>query len=74
MDRMQTTTEPFNSGRTPLPLRSLGLDLEQIARRIQELAELAAREHLESIGRSQADGLYRLVHTTAHMKATGTWR
>jgi hypothetical protein len=51
-----------------------GLDLALIAQRIQELAQLAAREHLESIGRSQAEGLYRLAGHASHNKPTGTWR
>jgi hypothetical protein len=51
-----------------------GLDLDLIAQRIEELAQLAAREHLDSINRSQAEGLYRLAAATSHPKPTGTWR
>ena len=78
MDQTPITPEAFESGGTPLPLCGVELDLQQVAQQIVELAQLAAVEHLDSIGRSQADGLYRLVHTTAQVKQNkkpaGTWR
>ena len=62
MDRLDHAADP------------LQLDLEQIARRIREVAELAAREHLDAIERSQADALFRLARNSRTSKPTGTWR
>lgn len=41
---------------TPKP----GIDLEAIARRMMELADLSVREHLQAVARSQADALLEL--------------
>jgi len=60
MDRKEKTTETQ-------------IDLEQIARRIRELSEIAAQQHLEALARSQADRLFRLVSTT-HTRPVGMWR
>ncbi|HVS72419.1 MAG TPA: hypothetical protein VHQ47_14280 [Phycisphaerae bacterium] len=37
------------------------LDLESVGQRIVELMELAVREHLEGVGRSQAERLMNMV-------------
>ena len=63
MDRPQFITDP-----------SQEINLEQIARRIREVAELAAQEHLDAIARSQADRLVRLARNNVPSKPTGTWR
>ena len=37
------------------------LDLEMIAQRVVEMAEISVSEHLQAITRSQADGLLKLA-------------
>ena len=41
------------------------LDLSRIGQRIVDLADLSVMEHLQAVGRSQADGLLELVRKTA---------
>lgn len=37
------------------------MDLESVGQRIVELVELAVREHLDGVGRSQAERLMKLM-------------
>ena len=38
-----------------------GLDMEAVGRRILELVEVAVRDHLDGVGRSQAEGLMAMM-------------
>jgi hypothetical protein len=42
------------------------LDLESVGQRIVELMELAVREHLEGVGRSQAERLMNMVEEESY--------
>ncbi|HVX86029.1 MAG TPA: hypothetical protein VH253_14695 [Phycisphaerae bacterium] len=48
-----------------MKLIAAGVDLESVGQRIVELAELALREHLEGVGRSQAERLMKMVEETS---------
>jgi hypothetical protein len=39
----------------------VAVDVELVGQRILQLVELAVREHLEGVGRSQAEGLMQLM-------------
>jgi hypothetical protein len=39
----------------------VAVDVELVGQRILQLVELAVREHLEGVGRSQAEGLMHLM-------------
>jgi len=52
------------------------LDMEVVARRIVELAQVAVEEHVAAIGRSQADGLMAMGAEIDAEERTplGKWR